>query len=117
MGAPDECAPAHGFVNVTDRPRVRNFASEFHHEIRNKWRLMTFTWRTIAKNRRGSGLPMIKSQEYRANAAECAKLAMVVSDPDSKLVLAKMAEAWVRLADYLESKEPSKAADAIGPGG
>jgi hypothetical protein len=60
-------------------------------------------------------LPMIKSQEYRANAAECAKLAMVVSDPDSKLVLAKMAEAWVRLADYLDTHEPNGVADSSEP--
>jgi hypothetical protein len=59
---------------------------------------------------------MTKSQEYRANAVDCAKLAMVVSDPDSKLVLAKMAEAWVRLADYLDTNESNKVADPAGPG-
>ena len=58
---------------------------------------------------------MSKSQEYRANAADCARLAMIVSDPDSKLALAKMAEAWVRLADYLDANEATKAADTLGP--
>jgi hypothetical protein len=35
----------------------------------------------------------------------CAKLAAAVNDPYDKAVLVNMAEAWLRLADYLERKQ------------
>ena len=42
---------------------------------------------------------------YRANAEACAKLAEAVSDPRSKVVLLNMAEAWLRLANYVELRD------------
>jgi hypothetical protein len=35
----------------------------------------------------------------------CAKLAGAVNDPYDKAVLVNMAEAWLRLADYVERKQ------------
>jgi hypothetical protein len=42
---------------------------------------------------------------YRANARACAKLAEEIVDPRTKIVLLTMAEAWLRLADYVESRK------------
>jgi hypothetical protein len=42
---------------------------------------------------------------YRANARACAKLAEEVVNPRTKIVLLTMAEAWLRLADFVESRE------------
>ena len=42
---------------------------------------------------------------YRANAEACAKLAETVSDPHAKAVLLNMAEAWLRLADYVAHRD------------
>ena len=76
---------------------------------------MSFTWQSERQTLAGVGLSMNKSQAYRANAADCAKLAMAVSDPESKLVLAKMAEAWLRLADYLDAHQPDTITDPTTP--
>jgi hypothetical protein len=46
----------------------------------------------------------MRAGAYRSNAAECAKLATTISDPAAKLVLAKIAEAWLHLADYVEGQ-------------
>ena len=48
---------------------------------------------------------MNSSDAYRANAEACAKLAKAVNDPYDKVVLLNMAEAWLRLADYVERRE------------
>jgi hypothetical protein len=45
------------------------------------------------------------SDAYRANARACAKLVQAVNDPCGKAVLLSMAEAWLRLADYVERKQ------------
>ena len=45
---------------------------------------------------------MTKSVEYRANAVDCMRLAAAVTDPETKPVFIQMAEAWLRLADYVE---------------
>ena len=42
---------------------------------------------------------------YRANAEACAKLAETVSDAHAKAVLLNMAEAWLRLADYVKNRD------------
>jgi hypothetical protein len=42
---------------------------------------------------------MSKCDGYRANAADCMKLAAVVNDPTTRLVFLTMAGAWLRLAD------------------
>ena len=48
---------------------------------------------------------MNSSDAYRANAEACAKLAKAVNDPYDKVILLNMAEAWLRLADYVERKQ------------
>ena len=47
---------------------------------------------------------MGKCYEYRANAADCMKLAAVVNDPTTRLVFLSMAGAWLRLADRLADR-------------
>ena len=39
---------------------------------------------------------------YRLNAANCVEMAQAFPEPDKKLVLLDMANAWLRLADILE---------------
>ena len=51
---------------------------------------------------------MNNSDAYRANAKACAKLAEVINDLPDKLVLLNMAEAWLRLADYVERREQNE---------
>jgi hypothetical protein len=58
---------------------------------------------------------MLKSEEYRANAAACAKLAMTVSDPEAKLAFASMASGWLRLADFVALNGENKQTSAGGP--
>lgn len=48
---------------------------------------------------------MNNSDVYRANAEACAKLAEAVNDPYDKVVLLNIAEAWLRLADYVERRQ------------
>jgi hypothetical protein len=47
-----------------------------------------------------------KSAEYRANAADCIKLAGAANGSETKLIFLKMAEAWLRLADRIEFGKP-----------
>ena len=51
---------------------------------------------------------------YRANAEACAKLAEVINDLPDKLALLNIAEAWLRLADYVERREQNEAAERFG---
>ena len=44
---------------------------------------------------------------YRDRAAECVRLAQLAQDNETKALLLKMAEAWLRLADGVGSHEPS----------
>jgi hypothetical protein len=60
---------------------------------------------------------MNNSDAYRANAAACAKLAEVINDLPDKLVLLSMAEAWLRLADYVERREQNEVAEHFGADG
>lgn len=46
-----------------------------------------------------------RSDTYRASATECAALAEVVNNPRGKAMLLIMAEAWLRLADYVEQQQ------------
>ena len=57
---------------------------------------------------------MNNSDAYRANAKACAKLAEVIDDLPDKLVLLNMAEAWLRLADYVERREQNEAREHFG---
>ncbi len=43
-----------------------------------------------------------KSGAYRANAADCTKLAALANESTTKLTFLNMAEAWLRLADHAE---------------
>jgi hypothetical protein len=58
---------------------------------------------------------MLKSEEYRANAAACARLAMTVSDPEARLALAAMAAGWLRLADFVALNGGTESTKAGGP--
>lgn len=51
---------------------------------------------------------MDKSDQYRASAVACADFAATVTDPNAKAVLLSMAEAWFRLAEYVDrnAREP-----------
>lgn len=44
----------------------------------------------------------MKAEEYRRRAAQCVELAQQHSDPEQKLKLMKMAQAWLRLAEQAE---------------
>ena len=44
---------------------------------------------------------MGKPEEYARMAAQCLRLARIVRDAESKAMLVKMAEAWVKLAERL----------------
>jgi hypothetical protein len=59
--------------------------------------------------------PCVNNRDsYRASAEACLKLAAVIDDPHAKLVLANMAEAWLRLADYVEQWSRTEAGEDIG---
>ena len=45
-----------------------------------------------------------KADEYRARAAECARRAKLVQDPDVQASYEEMARSWLRLADYAEEQ-------------
>ncbi len=50
----------------------------------------------------------MEGETYRRRAAECVRLAQLTNDNESKALLLKMAEAWLRLADSAESHRPGK---------
>jgi hypothetical protein len=58
-----------------------------------------------------------RSDSYRARAAACLKLAEVINNPHAKRVLASLAEAWLRLADYVEYRRQNEAGEYVGAGG
>ena len=89
-------------------PAFQRLQSEFYHEIGNKRWGAAFSWRAIGKVGRPGGSFMNNSDAYRANAKACARLAEVISDLPDKLVLLNMAEAWLRLADYVERREQNE---------
>jgi hypothetical protein len=55
-----------------------------------------------------------KSSEYRANAADCTKLAALANESTTKLAFLNMAEAWLRLADHAELSKRYHADDDVG---
>jgi hypothetical protein len=57
---------------------------------------------------------MNSSDAYRATAKACAELAEVVNDLSDKLVLLNMAEAWLRLADYVERRDKNEVGEHFG---
>ena len=52
----------------------------------------------------------METETYRIRAAECVRLAQLTHDNESKALLLKMAEAWLRLSDsdawHVPAKEP-----------
>lgn len=48
---------------------------------------------------------LVKSEEYRTKAFECAQLAAKTKDPASKRILEETAQHWAKLADGLEKYE------------
>jgi hypothetical protein len=52
---------------------------------------------------------MNKSDEYRANAAECERMAQVTHSDNEKRTWLEMAESWHRLADADAPKSASHA--------
>jgi hypothetical protein len=51
---------------------------------------------------------------YRLYAANCAEIAARLSDPERKLFLLKMAQAWMNLAERHERAEPDGSPDGTG---
>ena len=54
---------------------------------------------------------MVTNDEYRRNAAECLRVCAEVNDPESKRVLASVAEAWMRLVTRTEKKREREISD------
>ncbi len=52
----------------------------------------------------------MEGEVYRRRAAECVRLAQLTRDNESKALLLKMAEAWLRLADSAEAHKSEKEA-------
>lgn len=77
------------------------------HEIWNQSRHSAFECGGVYRENPGP-LFMHGCDAYRVNAEACAKLADKVADPRTKVVLLAMAEAWLRLAEYVERRERSK---------
>jgi len=48
--------------------------------------------------RMGSGVVASRAEEYRRRAQRCLKMARAFGDPDARVTLAHMAQAWLRLA-------------------
>jgi hypothetical protein len=57
-----------------------------------------------------------KSAEYRANAADCMKLAAAANGSETKLIFLNMAEAWLRLADHAELGKRYQTDEGVGSG-
>ena len=53
----------------------------------------------------GQRCMLVKSEEYRKKASECAELAATTMDPVSKRILEETAQHWNALADGLEKYE------------
>jgi len=66
---------------------------------------------------KGLGPFVNTSEAYRARAGACLKLAEAINDPHAKLVLASMAEAWLRLADYVEDRRQNEVDEHVGADG
>jgi hypothetical protein len=61
---------------------------------------------------------MTKSDEFRANAVDCMKLAAAVNDSTARLLFVQMADGWLRLADHVELGKQYEPGDgAVGSSG
>jgi hypothetical protein len=50
-----------------------------------------------------------KSDDYHAKAVHCVQMAQEIEDPDSKALLLEMAQAWIKLLQYVREKERERA--------
>ena len=50
---------------------------------------------------------MGKAEDYRRYAAECLRIARIISSPAEKNTMLQMAETWRRLASQIESRAPA----------
>lgn len=57
---------------------------------------------------------MTRKAEYRLKAYECAETADLMSDPEDRLQLLKMAEVWIRLADHVRDPDEYPRGDGGG---
>jgi hypothetical protein len=60
---------------------------------------------------------MKRSDAYRANALDCGKFAEVIDNLKARTMLLSMAEAWLRLADYVDHCEQGKLIEGLRPDG
>ena len=51
---------------------------------------------------------MASADDYKRQAAECARIADKTKEPDAKAMLLSMAEAWLRLAKEAEQQTTKK---------
>jgi hypothetical protein len=58
---------------------------------------------------------MPPEDEYRRNAVECARLAAELLDPESKLAMLNMAQAWARLAEHAVKKNETPPSSSEQP--
>jgi hypothetical protein len=50
---------------------------------------------------------MGKAEDYRRYAAECLRIARIISSPAEKSTMLQMAETWRRLATQIENRAPA----------
>ena len=60
---------------------------------------------------------MNKNDEYRANAAECQRMARFTRNESEKRTWLEMAESWLRLIQPPRPSDVAERFDAIEPGG
>jgi hypothetical protein len=49
----------------------------------------------------------MRPEEYRRHAAECLRIAEVVTDPQNRILLIHMAQTWLLLAQQIEKNRAS----------
>ena len=49
----------------------------------------------------------MRPEKYRRHAAECLRIAEVVTDPQNRILLIHMAQAWLLLAQQIEKNRAS----------
>jgi hypothetical protein len=59
---------------------------------------------------------MNKNDEYRANAAECQRMARFTRNESEKRTWLQMAESWLRLIQSSQSSDPANRFDSIEAG-
>ncbi len=57
---------------------------------------------------------MTNEDRYRALALDCTRLAGAIGDPQSRLALLEMAQAWLKLADQAQKNSQTDLATPAG---